>query len=149
MAVRESQTELLKALDSIARYLALRDHSLHELKQKLSRRYEDEIIREALGEAEARGWLGDEQAIAERLAGALARKNKSRRYIEAQLKKRRLPAVTLEATNELEKARELLVRKFGEEKLSFEDKAKAFRFLRNRGFDDRSIRKVLNNEYEE
>ncbi len=146
MAVPETKAEFLKALDSIARYLALRDHSLHELKQKLSRRYDAEIIQQALGEAESRGWLCDEQAVAERLSGALARKNKSRRYIEAQLKKRRLPAVSLESDAELEKARELLVRKFGEEKLSFEDKAKAFRFLRNRGFDDRSIRQVLKDE---
>lgn len=146
MAVRETKTEFLRALDSIARLLAMRDHSLHELKTKLSRRFEDDILKAALSEAETRGWLSDEAAIAERLAGALGRKNKSRRYIEAQLKRRRLPAVQMDGDLELEKAKELLIRKFGEEKLSFEDKAKAFRFLRNRGFDDRSIRQVLKDE---
>lgn len=138
--------ELIRAIDSIARYLALRDHSQYELKTKLARRYEDQVIRDAMGEAEARGWLSDEALIAERLVGVLARKNKSRRYIEAQLRKRRLPVVGLNGDGELEKARELLVRKFGEEKLNFEDKARAFRFLRNRGFEDKWIRKVLNNE---
>lgn len=146
MAARETKTEFLRALDSIARLLAMRDHSLHELKTKLSRRFDAEIMSAALSEAEVRGWLSDEAAIAERLAGALARKNKSRRYIEAQLKKRRLPTIHLDSDSELEKAKELLLRKFGEEKLTYEDKAKAFRFLRNRGFDDRSIRQVLKDE---
>ncbi len=146
MEAQETKTEVLRATDSIARYLALRDHSQHELRQKLARRFDSQIIDLAMAKAETYGWLSDENLLAERLVGVLARKNKSRRYIEAQLRRRRLPVVGLTGDDELAKARELLVRKFGEEKLSFEDKAKAFRFLRNRGFEDRWIRKVLNNE---
>lgn len=142
----ERENEFKKALDSVARWLALRDHSLYELKTKLERRYDSKVAADALGEAEARGWLVDDEQIAERLAASLSRRGKSQGYIAAQLKKRRLPAVAGDPESELEKARACLVRKFGEEKLTFEQKGKAYRFLKYRGFDDRSIRKAINNE---
>lgn len=135
-----------RALDAVARFLALRDHSLYELKQKLSRRFDDVMIEHVLAEAEARNWLSSEEDVARRLCEQLSRRGKSRGYIVAQLRKRRLPEVEMKGEDELAKARELLVRKFGAEKLSYEDKAKAFRFLKYRGFEDRWIRKALNDE---
>lgn len=95
-------------------------------------------------EAEENGWLTAEDQIAERLVLALERRQKSRRYIEGQLKKRRLPIPKGEAENEIEIVRNLVERKFGSEKLSFEERAKAYRFLKYRGFADRAIRQVLN-----
>lgn len=95
-------------------------------------------------EAEENGWLVSEEQIAERLVLAFERRQKSRRYIEGQLKKRRLPIPKGEAENETEIARRLVERKFGIEKLSFVDKAKAYRFLKYRGFEDRAINEVLN-----
>lgn len=141
--VAETENDFKKALDSVARWLAIRDHSIYELKTKLARRFESDVAVQALLEAEARGWLASDEVIAERLAASLDRRGKSKGYISAQLKKRRLPAVSADPESEIEKARACLVRKFGEEKLTFEQKAKAFRFLKYRGFDDRSIRKAL------
>lgn len=133
-----------RALDSLTRYLALRDHSRHELKTKLLRRFSPELVERLMTEAEDHGWLISEEQIAERLVLALERKQKSRRYIEVQLRKRRLPVPAANEDSEAEKIRHLVHRKFGEGQLSFEDKAKAYRFLKYRGFSDRAIRQVLN-----
>jgi regulatory protein len=143
-AKSDSKTEYIKALDSLTRYLALRDHSRLELRQKLSRRFSSEMVNKVLAEAEQNGWLLDEAKVAERSVAALRRRQKSQRYIEGKLRQRGLPVPAREVDSELESIRELLVRKFGEEKLSYEDKAKAFRFLKYRGFQDRAIRQVLN-----
>jgi len=144
--VAETADNFRRALDTVARLLALRDHSLHELRQKLARRYEEALIESVLVEAEARNWLLNEQDVAKRLCEQLGRRGKSRGYINAQLRKRRLPEVAMAGEDELQKARELLVKKFGAEKLSYEDKGKAYRFLKYRGFEDQWIRKALNDE---
>ena len=147
MAARETKTnDLAKALDSLARHLARRDHSRHELLQKLQRRFDPEISALAIATAEQRGWLGDEHAIAGRLAEALARKHKSQKYIEAQLRRRRLPVPAVSGDSELTKVKDLLRKKFGERTLTLAEKAKAFRYLRLRGFADRWIRKGIQNE---
>jgi SOS response regulatory protein OraA/RecX len=127
------------------RYLALRDHSRFELQQKLLRRFEAEVVDKVLAEAEERGWLPSEEAVAVQIAAMYARQNKSRRYIEGQLRKRRLPVPAADGDAEVEKVRALLERRFGPPgDLSFEERAKAFRFLKYRGFDDRWIKQVLN-----
>jgi SOS response regulatory protein OraA/RecX len=143
----QERSDYSRALDSLTRHLALRDHSRFELKTKLERRFDPELVERLLAEAEERGWLLPEDQVAERLTRALVRKHKSARYIEAQLRKRRLPLLprTAEAADaEIETIRHLVIRKFGTESLSFEDKAKAYRFLKYRGFQDRAIRQVLN-----
>lgn len=140
-----TKDEYAQALDRMTRYLALRDHSRYELQQKLSRVFSPEIVAKVLDEADGNGWLAPEEVIAERAARALARKHKSQRYIEGALRKRKLPVPPRDDDAELEKIRELVERKFGTATgLSFTDKAKAFRFLKYRGFDDRNIRQVLN-----
>lgn len=138
------RNEYARALDSLTRYLALRDHSLYELKTKLLRRFDPDLVDRLLKEAGENGWLTPEEQVAERLVLALERRSKSRRYIEAQLMKRRLPKAKFEDENEEDNVRKLVERKFGTEKLSYEEKAKAYRFLKYRGFADRMIRKVLN-----
>ncbi len=142
----ETEVEFKQALDVVAKCLALRDHSLHELKTKLSRKFEPEMVTRVLGVAEARGWLCSEEKVAEQLAAALHRRGKSLGYINGQLRKRKLPVVEMSSDEELTKARDLLVRRFGEEKLSYEERTKAYRYLKYRGFEDRWIRKALNNE---
>lgn len=141
----KTRDEYTRARDRISRYLALRDHSRYELQQKLSRFFSEEIVARVLNEAESHGWIAPEEVIAERAAKALSRKCKSQRYIEGALRKRRLPIPPRDTENEIDKIRQLVERKFGPAaELSFEEKAKAFRFLKYRGFDDRSIRQVLN-----
>lgn len=99
-----------------------------------------------LNEAEENGWLTPEEQIAERLALSLARRHKSQMYINGQLRKRQLPRVQVD--DELESIRHLLERKFGTGELSYEEKGKAYRFLKYRGFKDSAIRQVLNEKRE-
>lgn len=131
----------------MTRYLALRDHSRGELRSKLSRRYESEIVDRLLAEADDHGWLASDESVAERTVAALIRKNKSQRYIQNQLRKRHLPVVKVDQDSELESARTLLERKMGSATgLTWEQKGKAQRFLAYRGFSSQTIRKVLNGE---
>lgn len=140
-----NRSEYAQALDLLTRYLALRDHSRLELEQKLSRRFEPEVVERVLLEADANGWLGVPEEIAARTALALQRRKKSRAYVEGQLRERGLPIPQIDEEAELQNARELVERKFGAPaEMSYDDRAKAYRFLKYRGFADRLIRTVLN-----
>lgn len=147
MKTRTAKTEYARALDLLTRYMALRDHSRHELQQKMSKRFELSLIQQVIADADANGWIPPEEVIAERAARAWSSRLKSRRYIEGQLRKRHLPLPPRDLETETANARELLERKYGPPSaLSFDDKGKAYRFMKYRGFDDRTIRMVLNGQ---
>jgi SOS response regulatory protein OraA/RecX len=147
MKTRTTKSQYAQALDLLTRYLALRDHSRYELQSKLSKRFEPEIVSQVLAEAEAAGWIAEDAVIAERAARSWRNKLKSRRYIEGQLKKRHLPLPARDPESEMQTARALLEKRFGPAReLSFDDKGKAYRYMKYRGFDDRTIRMVLNGQ---
>lgn len=124
--------------------MASRDHSLYELESKLSRHFEAEIIQAALREAKRRGWLADENELARRLAVSLRRRNKSHAYIRAQLKKRRLPLVEWDSDEETATAVIVLRKKFrNAPSQGREMRARAIRFLKNRGFGDAAIQSAV------
>jgi regulatory protein len=134
-----------RALEALTRYLSVRDHSRFELQTKLERRFEASTVAEVLTYAARKRWLLKEQTVAENLVEQLVRKHKSQRFIENELEKRHLPVPVLPAAEQdLLNARLLLQRKFGVQPLSLEDQAKAYRFLKYRGFDERAIQQVLN-----
>ena len=141
-----AKSDYERALEALTRYLTVRDHSKYELQEKLERRFATTLVQELLNEAEQRGWLGSERDVAARLVLSLEHRKKSNRFIERELRKRQLPVPSLDADKELDTMRMLVTRKFGIEKLSYEDKAKAYRFLRYRGFPDPAIEQVLNEE---
>jgi len=141
---------LSKALESLARYLAMRDHSETELRTKMRRRFDLDVIEKALQFARDRDWLTPPEKMAQKATEELGRRKKSHRYIQNSLRKRGLPATRADSNDELEKIRQLLRSKFVElAELSYEEKAKAYRFLRYRGFEDSLIRKVLNEKHNE
>lgn len=133
----------LKAIDKIAYYLGARDHSEHELRQKLKRRYTEEEIDAALAEADARRWLMPPEQLAQKTILRLQRNKKSAAYIAAQLRKLRLPPATIDAQADLEIACQLLRRKYGSGKLSWDDKQQAGRYLQYRGFKPQIIRQAI------
>lgn len=140
---------LSKALESLARYLAMRDHSEAELRTKMRRRFEMDVIEKALEYARERDLLVAPEKLAQRATDELHRRKKSHRYIQNMLRKRGLPATPKNSDGEIEKIRELVRSRFVEGgDLSYEEKAKAYRFLKYRGFDDALIRKVLNEKQE-
>jgi regulatory protein len=134
-----------RALEALTRYLSVRDHSRFELQTKLERRFDASTVAEVLVYAARKRLLLKEQTVAENLVEQLVRKHKSQRFIESELGKRHLPVPALPAAEQdLLNARFLLQRKFGVQPLSLEDQAKAYRFLKYRGFDERAIQQVLN-----
>jgi regulatory protein len=147
MPQEKTRSEYARAMERLNRYLALRDHSRFELKQKLLKSFDPELVEHVVAEASDAGWLASEEEIAARAALTYARQNKSRSYIEAQLRKRHLPLPPLSAEEELDKIRALVERRFGLIRdLSFEERQRVFRFLKYRGFEDRSIRQVMHDE---
>lgn len=126
-----------KAMD----YLAIRDHSAYELEKKLTQKeYTPEEIEKALSHVQERGWLLPPDELSERVAEQLHRKNKGYSYILQYLKEKRLPAVDKDYERELEKAQELLSKRFpGLSNPSFTDKKQVARMLKNRGFDHETI----------
>jgi SOS response regulatory protein OraA/RecX len=142
--VADEKSDYVRALDSLTRYLALRDHSKLELKTRLGRKYPAELVDRLLNDAENSGWLPQEDQLAQQIALTLARKHKSQAYIESQLRARGLPVK--DGGPELDNARYLVERKFGPSPLTSENQKIAYRFLKYRGFEDRVIHQVLNEE---
>lgn len=139
------QKLLLLALDSLSRMLARRDHSEKELRQKLKDRYPDAIIDQAIAEAHQRRWIHPPEVLAEIVERQLHRRGKSQTYINSYLARKGLPSRPLQRNMEVMKVRKLIESKWTREELSnFELKAKAFRWLRGRGFDSRAIQQALN-----
>ncbi len=137
----------MKALTRLQMLLAKRDHSIHELHQKLSRDFPHEEIIEALNVAAENNWLVDEKTLASRFAEELSRKKKSARYIQQNLKKRGLTAPPLDEETEISKAQALLEKRFGQMSgFSFQEKQKAYNYLAYRGFSPSVIRTVINAE---
>src|SRR4051812_45582439 len=100
--------DLQKALDSLSRYLAGRDHSELEIRQKLKRRYEAEVIEQAIQYAKDRDLLLAPEKLAAKATAEFARRRKSHQYIQGQLRKKGLPATNSDSDQELEKMRTLL-----------------------------------------
>lgn len=143
-------SEFEKALENLARYLAMRDHSEQELRTKLERRYSPEVTEKTIAFAVERELLAAPEILAERATRDLNRRRKSHLYIQSLLKKRGLPATAVNTDEELEKIRRLLNSKFGSaQELAYEEKQKAHRFLKYRGFEDALIHKVLNEKLAE
>lgn len=132
--------------------LAQREHSEKELKLKLIRskyEYTKEEVNEALEYVKKNNWLGSPILVAEKMANSLHKKNKGIQYINAYLRDKGLPSISMDPELELEKAQKLIKNKYSitnkniapEERKKIQ--AKAMRFLASRGFSSETIRKAL------
>ena len=136
------------------RYLAQREHSRQELERKLARVVEDtaeasaaEQIAAALDDLAAKGLLSEARTAASVL------QSQGQRYGSRRLKQTlqakglapELVAQTLQQARgtELERAREVWRRRFGEPASDPAARAKQMRFLAGRGFDGDVIRRVV------
>ena len=125
-----------KALLKIADLLSLRSHSRKELSNKLSAKFPQEAIEEALIKAEKNNWLEPPLQLAQKTVSALNAKNKSHAYIKVYLKKKGLPEAPLDTDIEKFKAQRLLLKKTkGREISTTKEKLKLKAFLLQRRFD--------------
>ncbi|MCB0362918.1 MAG: regulatory protein RecX, partial [Bdellovibrionales bacterium] len=133
----ELSSNLALAMDKVVRMLARRDHSELEIKQKLNLRFDGNVIDKAIDIARRNRWIGCEKELAERVAKDLSRKKKGQYYIEKALRRKGLPLVEWNEQEEVEKAQQLVCRRFADlDKLDLETKQRVYRFLANRGFKE-------------
>lgn len=147
----ESEKLFQRALNKAADILARRNHSEKELRDKMSKFFEPQLIDDVIKEAWERRWLLPPDELAQSAAKSWSRSNKSAGYIREQLKRRGLPAVDIDEEEELQKMKALLEKKFRltdseNPSLNYEERVKAYRFLKYRGFSDGLIRKVIHEQ---
>ncbi|HEY5898157.1 MAG TPA: recombination regulator RecX [Burkholderiales bacterium] len=127
------------------RHLVRREHSRAELARKLAPHAESpEAVHRLLDELAARKQLSDERYAAER-ARSLARKYGAAR-IRQDLKAHGVADIVAERVcggDDLQKARNILARKYRVPATTREEEAKRMRFLQSRGFSYDIIRAAL------
>ena len=130
------------------RLLSQREHSRLELERKLSaHETEPGTLAKALDELQARGFISEERVIESVIHRRGAKLGTTRLKQELQAKGLSGSAVTdaLEhlRSTDLERAREVWARKFGESATDPKEKARQIRFMVSRGFAAEVVRKVV------
>lgn len=152
-ATHETRDDQILQVEATAlRLLGYRDHSSGELRDKLhDRDYADDHIDEVIATLEEQGWLDDRQ-FAEHQTEILVRKGWGPHRIRQKLEKHGVPReLSQQAVDDaadidtwLQGCRERLLSKFSEpDELDRDEKQKAFRHLKHRGFSPSTIRRVL------
>jgi regulatory protein len=130
------------------RLLAGREHSRRELERKLApHEAEPGQLKTALDELQARGFIDEQRVVDSLLHRRAARLGAGRIRQELQAKgldaeRVALAVASLKAT-EVERAREVWRKKFGELPQDAAQRAKQARFLMARGFSTEAVRRVL------
>ncbi len=137
--------------NSAIRCLALREHSVVELAQKLSRKgFEEAEIRDAIEQLQAENKQCD-QRFAESLIRSRINAGKGPRWLEQELQQHNLPANLIQQVDVdwSELATQVRAKRFGLEPiLEQSEKARQLRFLQYRGFTMQQINLALTAEHE-
>ncbi|MDK2126832.1 recombination regulator RecX [Parachitinimonas caeni] len=133
---------------SALRLLARREHSRAELEAKLGAAAPDDVAT-LLDEFEQNGWLSDSRFAAEWIRSRGSRFG-SRRLAE-ELRQRGVDDETIHTTladsvDDLETARAVWRKKFGQLPIDAKDRARQYRFMLARGFASSTIRTVLGSD---
>ncbi len=131
------------------RLLAAREHSRHELENKLGRRFDREVVEAVLDELVERGLVSDER-FTEHYVASRMRKGFGPLRIRAELRERGIDGDLIEAWLDLgddtwrECLREVARGRFGDDRpADRRAQAKQARFLQYRGFPESLIRDYL------
>jgi regulatory protein len=130
------------------RLLSAREHSRAELERKLAQ-FEEEpgTLAKALDELQAKGFISEQRVVESVLNRRSAKLGMARIRQELQGKglapEAVLDAVEQLRATEVERAREVWRKKFGEPAADAAERGKQMRFLASRGFGGDAIRKVV------
>jgi len=130
------------------RLLASREHSRSELEKKLAaHEVEPGELQRALDELQAKGFISEQRVVESLLHRRAARLGTGRVKQELQAKGIS-PEAVAEAVehlrgSEVERAREVWRKKFGEPAADAAGRARQMRFLATRGFGTEAIRRVV------
>ncbi len=133
------------------RLLAAREHSRAELQKKLATHEEapGELAR-ALDELQAKGFINEQRVVESLIHRRAAKLGTGRLRQELQAKgigaEAMAEAVQALRSTEVERAREVWRKKFGEPATDAAGRARQMRFLASRGFGGDAIRRVLGGE---
>ena len=128
--------------------ISYRDHSVGELRQKLSKDFGEEAVEKAIERLSELG-LVDDESFAKKYAESLSHKHLSSRQIKAKLRQkgieRDLSLDTVEDLNldEKEEIRALINKKYLRKLQSDDDLRRTFAALQRRGFAYSDIRAVI------
>jgi len=129
------------------RLLSQREHSRFELERKLAAHEEEPgTLAKALDELQAKGFISEERVV-ESVIHRRARKLGTAR-VQQELAAKGLSSESMAQaleqlrSTELERARDVWSRKFGESTADPKERAKQMRFLLSRGFAAEVVRKV-------
>lgn len=132
-------------------FLARREYTRNELVRRLAPHTEDEAeIAALLDDFQQRGWLS-EQRFVEQMVHARGSKYGSR-HIAHELREKGVSEEAIATAlpqlkeSELETARAVWMKKFGQPPVGAKERAKQMRFLQGRGFSFQVIAKVLEND---
>ena len=136
------------------RLLSGREHSRAELERKLAQ-FEEEpgALAKALDELHAKGFI-NEQRVVESVLNRRSAKLGTARIRQELQSKGLAPEAVLDAmeqlrATEVERAREVWRKKFGEPATDASGRAKQMRFLASRGFGGEAIRRVVTSSEDE
>ena len=136
------------------RYLAQREHSRAELVTKLSRHLEEgDDLNAVLDALEAKGFISAERLVDSVLHTKAARFGANR--VAQELRHKGVDAKLIADAmdrlrgTELQRAREVWRRRFGEQPSTPQERAKQMRFLASRGFGGEVVRRVLDGAEDE
>lgn len=133
-----------KAREKIMDLLARRDHSELELRRKLAPHYDATEVEDAIRFAKESKWMRPPEELAATVAEQLDRRGKGAGYIQRFLRSKGLPGVAADSENELHKALDLIeIRLRLMPPFAYDDYARIARLLKNRGFNDETIRHAL------
>jgi regulatory protein len=134
--------------------LARREHSRQELARKLEPHTVSRQELEALlDDLQARGWMSEER-LADQLVRAAAGRYGTRKVVQQLVDRGVSPEVAAQAcfrarAGELESARLVWRKRFGNLPADLRGRARQARFLHQRGFDPEVIRQVLGSAFDE
>ena len=131
--------------------LSRREHSRVELQRKLSRYSEEPAELDAvLAELERAGWLSDQRFV-DSVVHRRASRHGARRILN-ELRQHNLPENTISAvaeqlkTTELDRARDVWLRKFDKPPADAKEYARQFRYMAARGFSPDCLRRILSEQ---
>ena len=151
---KSSNDPYRKALNTALRILTRRDHSKHELSQKLKARgYVQEVINDVISECERFDYINDERT-AQVFIRRLQRKGYGRKRIRSELNRKGLRSKNIQtilskSINDIdecqgaEKIYQKHARRFNREKEELKRKDKIYKFLYGRGFSQSVISEVI------
>ncbi len=143
-----SQANQLSLKGRALKYLAAREHSRAELQRKLLPHAEEaEVVERLLDELEQRGLLSAARFVesvvhrrASRFGAARIKQELSSKGVAADVMQDSLAQLQ---TTELDRAREVWRRRFGEAPADAREQARHMRFLMARGFSAEVARRIL------